>query len=31
MSDVCDIELEELMEDVGLKKGHARRLVRHFA
>jgi hypothetical protein len=31
LSDVRDVAVEELVEDVKMKVGHARRLVKHFA
>jgi hypothetical protein len=31
LSDVRYVAVEELVEDVKMKAGHARRLVRHFA
>jgi hypothetical protein len=31
LSDVRDVAVEELVKDVKMKVGHARRLVKHFA
>jgi hypothetical protein len=31
LADVCDLTVEELITDIGMKKGHARRLAKHLA